>query len=92
MKKTNGDGPAAGQQPDDLERRKLVVNLGNIFVRLTLAKRRKAMTLLERFTFGNSSSVSYWDSWTKEDSFSLALMDSQHVGGNKSLRRKEVTS
>ena len=73
MKKTNGDGPAAGQQPDDLERRKLVVNLGNIFVRLTLAKRRKAMTLLERFTFGNSSSVSYWDSWTKEDSQSCYL-------------------
>jgi hypothetical protein len=73
MKKANGDGPAAGQQPDDLERRKLVVNLGNIFVRLPPAKRRKAITLLERFTFGKASSVSYWDRWTKEGSQSCYL-------------------
>jgi hypothetical protein len=59
---TDGDG-----QPCDFKLRKLVVNLGNAYVRLAAKDRRKVMRLIEKFAFGNASSVSYWDRWCKDE-------------------------
>lgn len=56
-----------GLQPDDFKLRKLVANLGNAYVRLAAKDRQKVMRLIEKFTFGNASSVSYWDRWSKDE-------------------------
>lgn len=58
---------AAGTQPDDFKLRKLVVNLGNAYVRLAARDRRKVMRLFEQIAFGKASSASYWDRWSKDD-------------------------
>ena len=60
---TEGDG----LQPGDFKLRKLVVNLGNAYVRLAAKDRRKVIRLIEKFAFGNASSVSYWDRWSKDE-------------------------
>ncbi|MGD0157924.1 MAG: hypothetical protein ABSB50_17685 [Terracidiphilus sp.] len=72
MGKTNVGGPNAGLQPDDFKLRKLVANLGNAYVRLAARDRRKVMRALkqitfEQFAFGNASSVSNWDRWSKDE-------------------------
>jgi len=67
MKKTNGDRPVAGPLPDYLEFRRLVVSLGNAYVRLAERDRRKVMRLLDQITFGKASSGSLWELWSKDD-------------------------
>ena len=65
MEKVFSEGPVAESRPDRI--RKLLVKLGNAYVRLAVKDRRKVMRLLEQFAFGNASSVSYWDRWSKDD-------------------------
>jgi hypothetical protein len=65
MKKTYGEWPVADLQPDNFKLRKLVVNLGNAYVRLAARDRRKIIRALEQFAFGKTSSVSYRDPWFK---------------------------
>jgi hypothetical protein len=60
-------GSDAGLQPDALEFRKMVVNLGNMFVRLAAAERRKVLSILEGVAFGKKTTVSYLDRWSKAD-------------------------
>jgi hypothetical protein len=67
MEKTYGEESVAVPLPDDFKLRKLVVNLGNAYVRLTAADRRKVMRLLEQLAFGKASSASYWDCWSMDD-------------------------
>ncbi len=67
MAKAYSDGLVTGPQPSDFEIRKLIVNLGNAYVRLAARDRRKVMRLLEQFAFGKASSVSYWDRWSKDE-------------------------
>jgi hypothetical protein len=67
MYKKNNSDRDAGLQPDDFKLRKVLVNLGNAYVRLAARDRRKVMRLLEQLAFGKASSVSYWDRWSKED-------------------------
>jgi hypothetical protein len=67
MEKKHVGGPNVGLQPDDFKLRKLMVNLGNAYVRLAARDRRKVMRLLEQFAFGSASSVSYWDRWSKDE-------------------------
>jgi hypothetical protein len=67
MKKTNSEGAGAAPQLDDFKIHKFLVNLSNAHVRLTAANRRKVMRLLQEFAFGNASSVSYWDRWSKDE-------------------------
>jgi hypothetical protein len=73
MGKALSEGPVQGLQPEGLKLRKLKVNLGNAYVRLTAADRRKVMRLLEQFTFGKASTASYWDRWSKDDAKSCCL-------------------
>ena len=65
MGKTFNERPAAGLQPDEFKVRKLIVNLGNAYVRLVARDRRKVMRLLEQFAFGKAST--YWDRWSADD-------------------------
>jgi hypothetical protein len=67
MKKTNGDGPVAGPLPDFLEFPRLVVSLGNAYVRLGARDRLKVMRALKEFAFGKANTASYWDLWSKDD-------------------------
>ena len=67
MEKTCGDGLVAGPQPNDFEIRKLVVNLGNAYVRLAARDRLKVMRALKQFAFGKNSSASYWDRWSEDE-------------------------
>jgi hypothetical protein len=67
MAKTGSVGLVLGPQPNDFEIRKLTVRLGNLFVRLTAAERRKVMRALKQFFFGEASSVSERDLWTKDE-------------------------
>ena len=73
MAKACSDGLIAGPQPNDFEYRKLMVNLGNTYVRLTAGDRRKVMRALEQFAFGKAKEASYWDRWSKEDVKSCVL-------------------
>lgn len=67
MEKAVSEGPVAGPQPDNIKLHKLVVNLGNCYVRLAKRDRRKVMRLLKKLAFGKASSASYWDRWSKDD-------------------------
>ena len=60
-------GPVLGSPPDGFKLRKLIVNLGNAYARLSARDRRKVMRCLEQFTFGTNSSAAYWDTWSKDD-------------------------
>ncbi len=58
MAKALIEGPAAGPQPVDLKLRKLIVNLGNEYVRLSARDRRKVNlqhALVWLFWLGNLS-------------------------------------
>jgi hypothetical protein len=74
MEKAMSEGLVAGPQPDDFKLRKLLVNLGNAYVRLTARDRRKVMHLLKQLAFGKASSASYWDLWSKDDAKSCYLL------------------
>lgn len=67
MAKAYSDGLVTGPQPNDFEIRKLIVNLGNTYVRLAARDRRKVMRALKQFTFGEASTALYWDRWSKDD-------------------------
>lgn len=67
MAKIGSAGLVPGPQPNDFEIRKLTVKLGNAFVRLTAAKRRKVIRAFKEFAFGNARSVSYWDRWSEDE-------------------------
>lgn len=67
MAKIGSVGLVPGPQPNEFEIRKLTVKLGNSFVRLTAAERRKVMRALEQFTFGKATSVSERDLWSKDE-------------------------
>lgn len=67
MKEPLSEGPLQGPPPDGVNLRKLTVNLGNTFVRLTAADRRKVMLALGQFAFGKNSSAAYWDLWSKAE-------------------------
>jgi hypothetical protein len=67
MKKTNGDGPVAGPPPECLEFRRIVVGLGNAYVRLATRDRWKVLRALKEFAFGKANTASYWDIWSKDD-------------------------
>jgi hypothetical protein len=67
MRKTNGNGPVVGPPPDFLEFPKLIVGLGNAYVRLSARDRRKVMRALKEFAFGKANTASYWDLWSKDD-------------------------
>ena len=67
MKKTLDDGRVFGLPLDNFKLRKLVVSLGNTYVRRRTADRRKVMRALKQFAFGKAKEVSYWDRWSKED-------------------------
>ena len=66
MEKTHSVG-SVGPRPDDVKLHKLMVNLGNAYVRLAERDRRKVMRLLDQITFGKGSSGSYWERWSKDD-------------------------
>jgi hypothetical protein len=74
MKKALSEGPVQGPPPDSFKFRKLIVNLGNAYVRLTAADRRKVMRALKQFTFGTANTASYWDLWSKDDAKSCYLL------------------
>ena len=67
MAKAYSHGPVTGPQPSDFELRKMIVNLGNAYVRLAPRDRQKVMRALKQFAFGKASSAFYWDRWTKDD-------------------------
>ena len=67
MGKTHVEGPNMGLQVDAIELRKVEVNLGNAFVRLAAADRRKVLRSLEQLVYGNSETTSHWDPWSKDD-------------------------
>src|SRR5208283_843468 len=67
MAKIGSAGLAPGPQPNDFEIRKLTVKLGNAYVRLTAAKRRKVVRAFKEFAFGKANTASYWDIWSKDD-------------------------
>jgi len=67
MKEPLSEGPSQGPLPDGVKLRKLTVNLGNTYVRLTAAGRRKVMRALEQFTFANNDSAAERDLWSKEE-------------------------
>lgn len=73
MAKTCSNGPVQGPSPDDFKYHKLMVSLGNTYVRLTAARRRRVMRAFEKFTFGKNSSVAEWDLWSKDDLKSCVL-------------------
>jgi hypothetical protein len=66
MEKALSEGPVQGP-PDGFKLRKLIVNLGNAYVRLAPRDRRKVMQFLERFAFGKASSALYRDRWSKDE-------------------------
>ena len=66
MEKASSEEPVQGPPPDGLKLRKLMVNLGNAFVRLTAADRRKVMRLIQHFAFGKNRTVSYWEHWSND--------------------------
>jgi hypothetical protein len=74
MQKATSEGPVIGPQPDNLKLRKLIVRLGNAYVRLTPRDRRKVMRLLKQLAFGKADSASYWDLWSKDDAKSCYLL------------------
>ncbi len=74
MAKIGSVGLVPGLQPNEFEIRKLTVKLGNSFVRLTAAERRKVMRALKQFTFGKASSVSEQDLWSKDDAKTCYLL------------------
>lgn len=67
MKKTHCDGPVQGPPPEDLEFRKILVGLGNEYVRLGARERRKVMRALKEFAFGKAKTASYWDVWSEDE-------------------------
>jgi hypothetical protein len=67
MNQTNSNGLVVGPQPGDFELRKLIVNLGNAYVRLAARDRQKVIRALKQFAFGKASSAFYWDRWSKDD-------------------------
>jgi len=74
MEKTYGEESVAVMLPDNLKLRKLVVNLGNAYVRLAPRDRRRVMRALEQFAFGKTNTASYWDLWSKDDAKSCYLL------------------
>ena len=66
MEKASSEEPVQGPPPDGLKLRKLMVNLGNAFVRLTAADLRKVMRLIQHFAFGKNRTVSYWEHWSND--------------------------
>ncbi len=73
MAKNYNDGWFAEPQPNDFKFRKLLVTLGNEYVRQTAANRRNIMRALKKFTFGKADEVSYWDRWSKDEAKSCYL-------------------
>ena len=67
MKNTLVEQLRAGQKLDALELRKVEAHLGNSFVRLTAADRKKVLRAFRQFAFGKNSSVAYWDLWSKDE-------------------------
>ena len=55
------------QRPDELKIRRIVVNLGNVFVRLTAADRKKVLRILEKVAYGKTGTTFYWDCWSEDD-------------------------
>jgi hypothetical protein len=62
------------RSPMNFEIRKLTVKLGNSFVRLTAAERRKVMRAIKQFTFGKASSASERDIWSKDEAKTCYLL------------------
>jgi hypothetical protein len=50
--------------PDDFKIHRLLVNLGNAYVRRSAAERRNIMRAFNKFAFGKAKSASYWDLWS----------------------------
>jgi hypothetical protein len=67
MNKTSSEGLVSGPQPDEIKLRKLMVILGNDYVRLAARERKKVMRALEQSAFGKKSSVGYWDPWSEDE-------------------------
>jgi hypothetical protein len=67
MTKTCSEGLLAGPQPNDFKIRKLLVSLGNTYVRCTPAERRNIMRALKTFAFGKAKSISLYDTWSEDD-------------------------
>jgi hypothetical protein len=74
MVKKRSEGLIAGHLPNEFEIRKLTTKLGNSFVRLTAAQRRKVMRALKQLTFGKVSSVSERDLWSKDEALTCYLL------------------
>ena len=51
----------------EIRHRKLIVSLGNAFVRLTARDRQKVIRILTQFTFGNANNIAYWVPWSKNE-------------------------
>ena len=73
MTKTSRVGQLAAQLPNDFKIHKLLVSLGNTYVRRTAADRRKVMRALNKFAFGKSNSVFLCDLWSEDDAKSCYL-------------------
>lgn len=67
MKEPLSEGPSQGPPPEYLEFRRIVVGLGNAYVRLGARDRRKVIRALKEFAFGKANTASYWDLWSKDD-------------------------
>ena len=74
MAKIGSVGLVAGPQSNEFEIRKLTTKLGNSFVRLTAAERRKVMRTLKQFTFGKASSASERDLWSEDEAKTCYLL------------------
>jgi hypothetical protein len=67
MNQTQNQGSDAGPQLDTIKVKKIVVNMGNTYVRLAARDRRKVKRLIEKVIFKKADSAYYWDRWTKEE-------------------------
>jgi hypothetical protein len=67
MEKEFSEALAQGPPLDSFKIRKLLVNLGNAYVRLAARDRQKVKRALKQFAFGKASSAFYWDRWSKDD-------------------------
>jgi hypothetical protein len=74
MEKAHSNGLQAGPQSNEFEIRKLTTKLGNSFVRLTAAERRKVMRALKQFIFFKASSVSARELWSKDEAKTCYLL------------------
>ena len=67
MKQICSKEPISAPQPDQFQISKLIVTLGNTYVRLSARERQKVMRALTQFAFGKKTSVNCRDLWSESE-------------------------